>query len=122
MRPIEFRGKRVDNGEWLYGYFLKKTLCDGEGECSYIKFDGGSLRVIDETVGQFTGLKDENGKKIYEGDVVKWIDSDKRERIDFVKWKNGGMILCNAQYAVGVYLFNDLEIIGNIHDNPELIK
>jgi uncharacterized phage protein (TIGR01671 family) len=120
MRKIKFRGKTKysDNSKetWIYGDLVQII--------NRIKiFDSVfSWDVRPETVGQFTGLSDKKGDEIYEGDVVKWIDSSRRERIDFVEWKNGGMILRNGKYAVGVYLFNDLEIIGNIHDNPELLK
>lgn len=118
MRTIKFRAKTL-KGEWIYGYYSEFELCDGEGRCSYIKKDGCQpIKVVPETVGQFTGLTDKNGKEIYEGDIVRWLDSDENERIDLVKWKFGGLVLCNAQYTVGSYGL--IEIIGNTNDNPEL--
>jgi uncharacterized phage protein (TIGR01671 family) len=100
MRKIKFRGKRIDNGEWVYGYFLKRTICDGEGECSYIKFDGnGGIRVLPETVGQFTGLHDKNGKEIYRGDKLLmqlpfFKSRDSYEGI--VKFKDGCFIVTDV--------------------------
>lgn len=70
-RIIKFRGKRKDNGEWVFGFYLEYELCDGEGRCSYIKIDGCSpIKVIPETVSQFTGLKDKKSIRIYEGDII----------------------------------------------------
>jgi hypothetical protein len=115
MRKIRFRGKQVNNGKWVYGFYdYNKILNKHNIVTPFTK------EVIPETIGQFSGLLDMNNKEIYEGDVVKWVDSDKEERIDIVKWKHGGLVLCNAQYTVGSYL--PLEIVGNIHDNAEFIN
>lgn len=106
-------------------------------------YDKGVVRP--ETVGQYTGLKDKNGKEIYEGDVVEWVffyeklgaNMGVKECDTIVKgiirWKQGGFILEviendfeNAGYYSISALYTDteadVEIIGNIHDNPELIK
>jgi hypothetical protein len=115
MREIKFLGKRVSNGEWVYGFYVHYKNIN-----KHCIMDPFNKEVIPETIGQFTGLLDMNDKEIYEGDVVKWVDSDGVERIDIVEWKYGGLVLCNAQYTVGSYL--PLEIIGNIHDNPEVLN
>lgn len=128
MRKIIFRGKRTDTGEMVFGdlihgagskhgrmYILPVAHIYPKG-CN--ELDG--WEVDPDTVGQFTGLPDKNGKDIYEHDIVTWTDSDGNHRIDVVKWVNGGLCLCNRQYTVGNY--GGLEVIGNIHDNPELLK
>jgi uncharacterized phage protein (TIGR01671 family) len=123
MREILFRGKRADNNEWVEGYY---TIDDS---ISYIHihfdFDRGyhldEIEVIPETVGQFTGLKDKNGKKIFECDILELHSHTDKYQI---KWNND----------YGYYFYDGLvsdctwntrklsKIIGNIHDNPELLK
>lgn len=132
MREILFRGKR--GTRWFYGWYCGKTLTpdmsDTE-ECSQI-IDCNTLywHVVDpETIGQFTGLTDKNGKKIFEGDVVlyPWNDQDKPERFT-IKFKDGQFVASPVKktddywdFMVGGYS-KEMEIIGNIHDNPELLE
>ena len=119
MRDILFRAKSNKTGKWLDGLLTKDQKGHFRIQFDPVRF---SEIVISETVGQFTGLIDKNGTKIFEGDIVQCTDSDGNNRIDFVKWVHGGLVLCNAQYTVGSYLNNDLLVIGNIFDNPELLK
>jgi len=118
MREIIFRGKRVDNDELVEGYFVKTVKSESQ---ILIPIEEGfkSITVIPETVGQFTGLKDKNGKKIFEGDCLKG-----REGIYVIEWSDNSAkftamnnIFTIYQASASIY-----EIIGNIHDNPELLE
>lgn len=119
MREILFRGKRIDNGEWVYGYFY-------EDIGSFIKERASSVstnthHVDPSTVGQYTGLTDKNGKRIFEGDVVAYPDYGNLA----VVWDDGTFQL---MYADTFYDLLDCGtsgmciVIGDIHDNPELLE
>lgn len=139
MREILFRGKRCDNGEWLEGWYqppVSGTHIDGRKEnlgasIAFVDYDGflEDAFIIPETVGQFTGLTDKNGKKIFEGDIVlyPWNEQDKPERFT-IKFKDGQFVASPVKetedywdFMVGGYS-KEMEIIGNIHDNPELLE
>lgn len=149
-REIKFRGKRVDNGEWIYGNLIKEEdhyyisvaplkiqLDDGYWEHSYgyppcaTDFHlENNFEVIPETVGQFTGLKDNNGEEIYEGDV---ITDDEFPHYLCIGYNYDATSFCGSKtsdFSVEgcFWFYNDIVmtdgwvVIGNIYDNPELIK
>jgi uncharacterized phage protein (TIGR01671 family) len=129
MREILFRGKRKDNGKWAYGYLYIRN--DGQYEISfydkYFDSERFTYDVIPETVGQYIGLTDKNGKKIFEGDIlrrayhpyedvaIEWFDGSFRFREVNKPKDYGYSYVCCVQNAV-----SRLKIIGNIYDNPEL--
>ena len=124
MREILFRGKRRDNGNWIIGSFHSRC-----GECFIIPLPivTSQSKVIPETVGQFTGLTDKNGKKIFEGDICR-VSRPCVITYGHIEFKNGCFWF--ADYGPGGLLrlcdvrMNGftIEIIGNIHDNPELLE
>lgn len=125
MREILFKGKRTDNGEWVKGFYLELP-----GVEAVILSANGYAKVIPETVGQYTGLPDKNGKKIFEGDIVEFTNkyTHKKGRAQIVfeafKWKYSG---CYYGGNPMVWLCIDdksieYEVIGNIHDDPELLE
>lgn len=128
MREILFRGKRIDNGEWVYG-MLCNVLWDGELEVEPAIQVSDELEmfahpVIPETVEQYTGLDDKNGVKIFEGDILKGA-----MRNLIVAYKGAGFIAYwnDHDYGYGTEqmwcnLVEGGEVIGNIHDNPELME
>lgn len=134
MREILFRGKQVDNGEWVEGYYVRLNskehrIYNGYAETDCGEFFPDCYTVNPKTVGQYTGLTDKNGKKIFEGDIVQEDDVIHNGEIQ-IKGKVGSISLEKSCFVV---LYNDtwdflqtnakvVLVIGNIHDNPELLE
>ena len=132
MREILFRGKRTDNGEWVYGYYTNARYYLNEKEM-HIIFEpdvevfphcefAGYEEVIPETVGQYTGLTDRNGKKIFEGDIVKMRAYGVGYHCTSVYFRDGKFAVDGTQYHFKNICSNSVEVIGNIYDNPELLE
>ena len=151
MREIIFRGKRLDNGEWVYGHFYTQLYLPDTIEEEwywFIKPIGSeswvSYRVDPSTVGQYTGLKDKNGKRIFEGDIVK-ADNGAQSSISVAKFgeyypklffdmldiccmgvqhinANGFYLESVKHEDMILFKSRHLVVIGNVHDDPELLK
>lgn len=136
MREIRFRGKQWAN-EWVYGYLMDWA---GRPLIGVYKALGGEATAKDylfwnyhpvdpATVGQFTGLRDRNGTEIYEGDIVVAFRGEDCEEVNAVyynanhcKWFLGSPYNNKLPMGLGEFCWLDLEVIGNIHDNPELLE
>lgn len=124
MRKILFRGRRLDNGEWVYGF----PYIPNDGVCEIRSNDIGTEQwaVDHKTVGQYTGLEDKNGNMIFEGDIV--LKRTYNGKKPFAVKFDGGMFYAGigggSSTATHRYTLEDkqIEIIGNIHDNPELLN
>ena len=120
MREILFRGRgntKYNDGEWYYGVPIR----DFEGDWQ-ICTDNSKRTVIPETIGQYTGLKDKNGTKIFDGDIGR-----RRDDIFLIDWseEKAAFVMIFHDYICEILyleeMWDDAEVIGNIHDNPELL-
>lgn len=129
MREILFRGKRLDNGEWVEGHYVTRksepksyivvSTIGANKNTEINNMIATAFEVNPETVGQFTGLTDKNGNKIFEGDILKAGNG----HIGYVAFSEGGFVLVCRYHSNLTDLHGAIqEVIGNIHDNPELLK
>lgn len=137
MRRKIFRGKRLDNGEWEYGDLLQYddgSVCIGVHSKNYTDdgFNSGQYRriaLVDEnTVGQYTGMKDKNGEKVFEGDILAFVGVENPKAF-FVIVEWDARLCCYYLRRVDVNICNrygffpsSYTLEGDIHDNPELLK
>lgn len=135
MREILFRGKDSITKSWVYGALVQqqddplreKTLIISYSNYQYGDFSEAVIHEVDpETVGQYTGFVDKNSKKIFDGDIVSIYNS--KAFLFAVAWNDNHYILKCTTNGVSDNILNvtespeDVEVVGNIYDNPELIK
>ena len=136
MREILFRGK-TDKGEWVQGSLIKRKIgcfiVDENNQCALRKateylFDFESKLVIHETIGQYTGLTDKNGTKIFEGDIITAEIYEREYEDEYLSNTSIQVTYCSG-YFYPFHLegcwrsgVSNITVIGNIHDNPELLK
>lgn len=137
MREVCFKGKRTDNAEWVQGYLTKRKFAGKEyfaieqSERRIVTYDYENVMqpygVIPETVGQYTGLTDKKGRKIFEGDKCR-VTRHCILCYGFITFKNGSFwfdefntdsVLELSKLKINNF---EIEVIGNIHDNPELLE
>lgn len=132
MREILFRGKRTDNSEWVEGYYYKAKYCRTDDELyDYItvphpnEYNEPSSHYIvnPETIGQYTGVTDKNGKRIFEGDIVKrfWSGKMRIYQVDYDDGLASFIGQAGTSFTTFGYDSEEFGVIGNIYDNLELL-
>lgn len=140
MKEILFRGQTRRFGErvwmngekvpsnWVYGGIFQGTgdfsVIYGADKENFTGADIGKHTVYTDTVGQYTGLTDKNGKKIFEGDIVRGKDAliPEMNIFGYISHENGSFVIIGNIMHHYRWLDYDVEVIGNIHDNPELLE
>lgn len=128
MREIKFRAYAVEDlidSQWIEnGYGVTKIKYTDGASSVHILTSYGDYQVVEDSVGQYTGLKDRNKREIYEGDIVQFTDNydtDIPPRIGVVKFNNASFYITDGAYSCYRWIDINVEIIGNIYENPELI-
>ena len=139
MREILFRGKRVDSGEWAHGDLMhcNEIRSKREMTCIWFPADDGlthEAHIDPDTVGQYTGLMDKNGKRIFEGDILRYQINIKTAIVGKIVFMCGAFVFASEELdrecEIAFATFADdeismsqhcIEVIGNIHDHPELM-
>ena len=141
-REILFRGKRLDDGRWEEGYCFDDGLVDSKrmfvGDIVITDYAGSAAdrwvigldfyEVDPSTVGQYTGLTDRNGKRIFEGDILRYTNGDGEQTLYHAYWDYHRWLVQSRELFqtdaddLDEGFCEDAEIIGNIHDNPELVE
>ncbi len=126
MREILFRAKREDNGEWVYGYYAHLPDAAGSVHIMYVPAANpdernGAQYIDPETVGEFTSLTDENGVKIFEGDIIRRQRADGNWYNYEVFWWDNCWGIKNGVSQCLIIPQCGVQLSGNIHDNPELL-
>ncbi|MFQ7137518.1 MAG: YopX family protein [Ruminococcus sp.] len=125
MREYLFRGKMIANGNWSEGNLLvTKQGCCITPDATVL---GSNVAVNPETVGQYTGMKDKNGKRIFEGDIIDFSDRSYSDGYGVVRYDAEGtefeFVYDDHYEGLGrCYYPEDVEVIGNIYDNPNLVR
>ena len=127
-REILFRGQSINTGKWVESMTIARGTIKRKKDCVYLEVDEKWIGVIPETIGQFTGLTDKNGVNIFEGDILSHID--RLKGYDSKMWQvifySGSFFMSGLPRKIRIYNIGDrcheCEVIGNIYDNPELIK
>ena len=137
MRDIIFRGKRIDNGKWYYGSYLFLHVPEHDwtgtsrGPAKDVHFivdqEDVNYAIYPDTLGQYTGMTDKNGEKIFEGDIIAFTNNDGCKSLYLVNWRASRWVI---RYLPNVPCFDEMEdwnpkyweVIGNKWDNPELLE
>lgn len=133
MREIKFRGYGIAEKKWIYGYGLHEVIYryeNGETKATWLTIDIKNISMVhDESAGEYTGIKDYEGKEIYEGDIVEVeiMESifDDSKLIGVVEMIEGCWCIVNDKKKVAKNLWSETDVnrvIGNIHENPELLE
>lgn len=130
MGEILFRGKSIEDNKWVYGDLIREKKSFSKICTRIYRATNNGQELIDvdsKTVGQYTGLKDKNGNKIFEGDIVDFPDRSDSESYGVVEYDTNetefGIVYDSIYEGLGrQYHSRDIEVIGNIFDNSELLE
>ena len=130
-REIKFRGKTINGNEWIYGPTISQGTIKRKANKWFMEVAENKWKGLQpNTLGQYTGLKDKNGKEIYEGDIIRSFDSNDDAILHYIVWEEARFVALykGRNFSSKCFLKQDWldefdkEVIGNIHDNPELLK
>lgn len=133
MREVKFKGERLDNGEWIFGDLIENQgrffIYHATNETTIEDSDNGRISIVavevdPSTVGQYTGMKDKNGKEIYERYILRiYYDDGDSSLTDVRDFGEIDYYTDDSDYTILAWFDPEkCEVIGNIHDNPELLK